>query len=667
MLIISLLTASMLIPSWVSNKTGPESIHQSKAVNPLPVVGSYANLKKLVKNSNGAQYGYMMLKGAANVSAMEAGSSRETSAPAQDTGVSGNYSTTNVQVAGVDEADIVKTDGNYVYQVNQQRVAIISANPASAMKLTSMILFEKQVSPRELYIDGDSLVVIASSYPDQQIEPDDKPGIQSKRMMRPLNNSTTLAIVYDIRDRSKIRKVREVEIQGDYLTSRKVGSALYLVANQYLNVYQILENSKGEEPAPVVRDTAVSPNYVSVDYRKIHYFPDSNKGSYMNIAGFNLSQPLEKANIETYLGAGQNVYASPEHLYIAIGDYSYRVTDQAASNSILPRQSEGEVSTDLFKFDLGNGTVKYAAKGSVPGTILNQFSMDEHKGYFRIATTKGDMWREDEYTSKNNVYVLDKALKLTGKLENLAPGEKIYSVRFMGKRAYMVTFKKVDPLFVIDLAIPQEPKVLGKLKIPGYSDYLHPYDETHIIGFGKEAIELSIDNGNKPNSMAFYQGMKLAMFDVSDVSHPKEMFKEVIGDRGTDSPLLYDHKALLFSREKNLLAFPVNRMDLPKSEPSGNSDDPEKKSVDFPQYGTFAFQGAYVYNVDLEHGFQLKGTITHLSKDDLLKAGQIGYEYIKAIDRVLFIGNTLYTLSQSEIRASNLETLQQTGSLTIKK
>lgn len=155
-----------------------------------------------------------------------------------------------------------------------------------------------------------------------------------------------------------------------------------------------------------------------------------------------------------------------------------------------------------------------------------------------------------------NVYILDEALKVAGRIEDIAPGERIYSVRFMGDRAYMVTFKQVDPLFAIDLKDPKAPKILGALNIPGYSDYLHPYDGNHIIGFGKDTVE--------KGSMAYYQGMKPAVFDVSDVAHPKEKFKEIIGGRGTESELLHNHKALLFDREKNLLAFPVTVMETEK-------------------------------------------------------------------------------------------------------
>jgi len=306
-------------------------------------------------------------------------------------------------------------------------------------------------------------------------------------------------------------------------------------------------------------------------------------------------------------------------------------------------------STLVYNFALNQGSVDYNGKGKVPGSLLNQFSMDEHNGYFRMATTVGDIWRTDEQTSKNNIYILDDALNVVGQVEDIAPGETIYSVRFMGDRGYMVTFKTVDPLFVIDLKDPEKPSILGALKIPGYSDYLHPYDENHIIGFGKDAVE--VDN------MAYYLGMKMAIFDVTDVNNPKEKFVEMIGDRGTESELLRNHKALLFSRDKNLLAFPVTVMEVTQSK------DTSYKEV--PPYGEFAFQGAYVYHIDTETGFKLKGKVTHLSNDDYLKAGRYWYDSNKNIARILYIGDTLYTLSNKLWKAHGLDKIDHKNTLEI--
>lgn len=648
---------------------------------PLPVIGSYANLqsmleKQLVRSGEGYnqmrgwnvinQFGESMLAGEMLTATTADATAAAPMAKTKEAGDSADYSGTNVQVQGVDEADIVKTDGSYLYQVNRQRIAVVSAVPETAMKVVSMLRFEEHVEPRELYVDGDTLVVIAANYSQQAAPYVDAPeAAKSKRISLPYyRTDNTLALVYDIGDKAHIRKVREVEIAGSYLQSRKIGSSVYLIANQYMNFYPFLGETQAEPLAPQVRDSAASPAFRSVPYSDIRYFPGSESNSYLTIAGFSLDRPQEKALFHTYLGAGQEIYASQEHLYVTVGKYTYTVQNQNSKQSSALMGGITEISTDIYKFALDNGVVRYAAKGNVPGTILNQFSMDEHKGYFRIATTKGETWRDDAYTSKNNVYVLDSQLAPAGKLEDLAPGERIYSVRFMGDRGYLVTFKQVDPLFVIDLAVPEQPKVLGELKIPGYSDYLHPYDETHIIGFGKDTVELDTSYEKNGETTAFYQGMKLAIFDVSDVSKPKEMFKEIIGDRGTDSPLLYDHKALLFSREKNLLAFPITRLDLPVNPQTGAVETTDRWGGNTP-YGEFAFQGAYVYNIDLTHGFRLKASITHMSEEAVKQASTYGFDYTQTLERILYIGNTLYTLSPGEIRANNLDSLAQTGQVLI--
>jgi inhibitor of cysteine peptidase len=378
----------------------------------------------------------------------------------------------------------------------------------------------------------------------------------------------------------------------------------------------------------------------------------------MVLAGINLDRIGEEAKITAYLGAGQNIYASQQNLYVAVTRYQppeilpmteIRGGSAVAAKSVAaPANSQNTV---IYKFSLDNGNTTYISRGEVPGTLLNQFSMDEQGKHFRVATTKGDVWRNDENTSKNNVYVLDEMLNITGRVEDMAPGEKIYSVRFLGDRAYVVTFKTVDPLFVLDLKDPTRPRILGALKIPGYSDYLHPYDENHIIGFGKDTVEMK---GN-----AYYQGMKMAMFDVSDVSHPKQMFVETIGDRGTDSELLRNHKALLFSREKNLLAFPVTVMEVKDDGTAGNG------GKDALAYGQFAFQGAYVYSIDMAKGFLLRGKITHLSEEDYLKAGNYNYDMSKNVERILYIKDMLYTLSQRMIRANGMSDLKEMGALEI--
>ena len=605
----------------------------------LPVVGSKEKLKELLSQgqvSGGRLSGHGIFRTGTDMAKAE--ESMNTAA-SPETMYNSDFSSTNIQVQGVDEGDLVKTDGKYIYQVNNQRVVIAKVLPIQDMKILNVIdLTKEPFHPTEMYLDEKFLVVIGISesyYPmpraaaEKLMAPDMMPPIHGYRPM-------VKAMVYDISSKENIELVREVELDGHYVSSRKIGSALYLVANKHINYY-ILEQGEDLEK-PMYRDTARSPEFVEIDYEAIRYFPGSIEPNYLLVAGVDLAQPNKHAEVSTFLGSGQNIYASLQNLYVAVTQYDFDEKAYIDNRSTL-----------VYSFNLDKGSISYNGKGRVPGSLLNQFSMDEHNGYFRVATTTGDIWRTDEHTSKNNVYILDKALNIVGKVEDIAPGETIYSVRFMGDRGYMVTFKTVDPLFVIDLKNPERPAVLGALKIPGYSDYLHPYDENHLIGFGKDAVE--VDN------MAYYLGMKMAIFDVTDVNNPKEKFVEMIGDRGTESELLRNHKALLFSREKKLLAFPVTIMEVK------HGRDYNYKGI--PPYGEFVFQGAYIYHIDTETGFKLKGKISHLSNEDYLKAGNYWYDSNKNIERILYIGDTLYTLSKKIWQAHGLNKLEYRSSLEI--
>ncbi|WP_040742568.1 beta-propeller domain-containing protein [Paenibacillus ginsengihumi] len=705
------------------------SIHD--ADTSLPTVGSYERMQELLAEAGKLETGLTAKMKVTDQSAEMA----MTDAVAPASGRAANsgsgaadYSGTNVQVEGVDEADVIKTDGKYIYQVSRstRQIVVAEAVPAESMKVVSTVYFDdRQFNPQEMYVDDTHLIVIGQShymddrvYPlqsrgaaessaadraasagseaaadpaasvsspaqpgtpapaaDIKIVPVPEQPAPATRIIAPdimiwpgPARTTTKAIVFDLTDRSNIKQVREVELEGYYVSSRKVGSSLYLVANKSMP-YSIMYSEDAAKPAaqrtdllPTYRDTLAGDGFETIGYEDIRYFPKAVEPNYLLVGGIDLNNPQRKMQVESYLGSGNNVYASQDNLYVTVSEYEQTAADSAGDSSTAKKSLVApayDVNSVIYKFALKDGSVSYAGRGKVPGQVLNQFSMDEHDGYFRIATTKGDMWRSDEHTSKNNMYVLDESLNVVGKIEDIAPGEKIYSVRYAGNRAYMVTFKKVDPLFVIDLSNPQAPGILGKLKIPGYSDYLHPYDEHHLIGFGKDAVEVASEAGGlgrAGDTTAYYQGMKLALFDVSDVANPKELFTEHIGDRGTDSELLYNHKALLFSKERNLLAFPVTVMEV---------KDKGNKPEDAMKYGEFAFQGAYVYQLDLTNGFQLRGKITHMTDEELLKAGQTWVPYNRNVERALYIGDTLYTASQGLIKANDLNSLKEIGSLKL--
>jgi inhibitor of cysteine peptidase len=580
-------------------------------------------------------------------------------APAAEAAASGPtngtaYSDTNVQVAGVDEADIVKTDGKYIYVMARNSIYIAQAYPVESARVLAHVSIPG-FSPQELFMEGDRLMVFGAS----SASPDDptgtgqpgypaptEPGIARSGvaiMPYPIRGNLVSIRLYDIKDRSNPTLLKSVDIEGNYLTSRKIGSDVYFVVNSYpsfttpqpmaIDIIPGYRENMGDAK-PSVNLTPIA------KYSEIGYIPPRQAASFITVASLSMRDAAREMGKTVVVGSGENIFASLDNLYIA--QTSWPVFDN------LGRPVNDMVqSTVITKFKLSGGAVTYAATGKVKGDILNQFAMDEYDGYFRIATTiSGYVNNRD--TSTNNVYVLDGALKATGALEDVAPGESIYAVRFMGKRVYMVTFLHVDPLFVIDLSQPAAPRILGKLKIPGYSDYLQPYDETHLIGIGKE-VDASIDANLVHTENAVYytaiQGVKLALFDVSDVANPIEVYKEVIGDRGTESLAAQDHKAFLFDKEKGLLVIPITLAQLKPGQPKN-------------MQGEYVFQGAYVYNLTLENGFSLKGKVTHYDTNEAFqKSGQYFFGGQSDITRSLYINNVLYTMSQSRLQLNDLTSM----------
>lgn len=537
-----------------------------------------------------------------------------------------SYSTTNIQVAGVDEADIVKTDRYYIYLLSfsKNSVYIIDANPQNA-KILSTVAFDNSSSLAGIYLSQDSskLAILGSEYKLRSETYDYTSGnSETKSYTREYflpEDTKTFVKVYDISDKTRPNIAQDFAASGSYFNSRMIGNYVYAVLSQPVQVI----NKTVTLPSVYTgtETTNISPSqiyYVSKEDNFYNYF------TFTSIIGININDATQSAaNLTIMLGGASNIYVSKNSLYLTYpGTSTYSVWG-----------GQTESNTKVYKIRLYENTIAFEAQGSIPGTVLNQYSMDEYNGYFRVATTA---WREK---LQNNVYILNSNLAIVGKLENLASGENIHSARFMGEKCYLVTFKKTDPLFVIDLSQPSYPNVLGELKIPGYSDYLHPFDETHIIGVGKETVEAS------QGDFAWYQGLKLSLFDVSNVSSPQQMAKMIIGDRGTDSPALYDPKAFLFDNSKNLLVIPVHLALIKRTEyePSASA------------YGMFVWQGAYVFKLTLDGGFELRGNITHIEPQ--LAPENAGYQEQTGnwITRSLYIDNTLYTISDEKVHLNRLE------------
>ena len=538
----------------------------------LATVDNFENLYNLVKESNinetskSGLNSEAMLEDITNVS-----KSAETKEEA-------NYSTTNIQEENVDEADIVKTDGKYIYMVSQAKIVIVDIRNNN-MVLSSKVEFQNNdFIPRELYINGDKLIVFGDSNASIMTK---TMSIYDVAVMDDQMKSTM--IIYDITDRTSPQEIRKIQVEGYYTSSRMIGDNVYFVTNRTLYTSKMLkytyEEINEDDYKPKYEDSIMEEEE-KIDFKDIYYFNYIENPSYLILAGINLND-VKEADIKTFLGAGDNVYCSDKNMYIV-----------KTGETINPETKEvGDSYTKILKFNLKNGKINFKAETEISGYVNNQFSMSESDEYFRIATTSGKQWNLTDETT-NTLYILDEKLHEVAHLGDLAKGERIYSVRYMEDKAYIVTFKQVDPLFVIDLSNPTQPQVLGELKIPGYSTYLHPYDETHLIGIG---------------------------YDISDYSNPKELFKVNIGDKYTSSEVLYNHKALLYLKDKDLIALPVNMY--------------YKK----PEYK------ALIYKIDLTQGFVLQDEILH----EYSNTGD------SSIRRIVYANDDFYAISNSQIKSLN--------------
>ena len=627
--------------------------------NDMKTFSSLSELKDFLKENENSEYFY---GGIMRTSGDFANQDLVSGAPETSSAKADGYSTTNIQVEGVDEADIIKSDGKYIYVVSGKNIVIIDAFPADSMKVMSNISLESY--PIDMFVNEDKLIVFSNSYS---------------------NNQETNAFVYDITNRSSPEFESVLRISGNYLSSRMIDDNVYLIANQYAysdNIVLPMFAVDGirEEIAPKdiryfpYQDTGytftniLAFNINTGDYQTQNYLTGSSYTVYVSEDNIYLTYtkqiseqsyfeemvekviipilPAKEADkIEEIMNSDEEYYEKSSKVYLVMQDYSdsLRGSEKGEFDSKLQEEMQ-DFYTDLqkksektvvHKISIDNLEIDYVANGEVPGHLLNQFSMDEHEGYFRIATTTGNQWGSG--SSLNHMFVLDEDMEIVGSVEDLAKGESIYSVRFIEDRAYMVTFRQVDPLFVVDISNPKEPKVLGELKVTGFSSYLHPYDENHIIGIGKEASE----EGR-------VQGLKIALFDVTDISNPIEKAKYEIKEQWSDSNALYDHKAFLFDKEKELLVLPVTY-----SEPS------EEIIEQWGRYWNYNYwQGAFVFNIN-ENEISLRGKIDHAKNESE------SYYYNYAVQRSLYMDEVLYTISPKMVKANNLDTLEEINSVEL--
>ncbi len=489
-----------------------------------------------------------------------------------------DHSETTTQVDGVDEADIVKTDGKYIYILSsygKNGIKIVKAgeNPT---QLSAIDIKDENIYANDLYLTGDRLVVLGGKTDGDEV----------------------VALIYDISNPNEPKKLISCTQSGSIETSRLIGNKLYIVSNLYVDVNNMVKsNTQSYMPYISCDDTEGA-----VPADTVHFYNQCQSPEFTVISAFNIENS-SLISTQSVLGGTRTVYSSTDNIITADRGYSGK--------------------TQIARFKIQDGIIELKASAELSGSLLNQFSIDEYNDHFRFVLTENKEIAEEGVTSNgafvssssfstvNSLVILDADLKETGKITDLAEGETVYSVRFMGDKAYFVTFRQTDPLFSVDVSNPAAPRVLGALKIPGFSNYLFPYGNGKLLGIGQDADE----NTGRTT------GMKLSMFDISDPSNVTEQDKTLIP--AVYSEALYNHKAVLADYNRNIIAF------------AGN--------------GTYTASCFFVYSY--ENGQFVKKLEAEVQNTSLCRG--------------LYIGNTLYVVTEYRIDYFDMTSFRKIGSLTL--
>jgi len=597
------------------------------------------------------------------------------------------YSTTNVQVENVDEPDYLKNDSKYVYIVSKNTLSIIDAYPAESAKLILKIALDIESQYiQNMFLNEDRLVIFYNGQSDDEIIP------QYDFVPRRSYSPVTHALIIDVSDKENPNILKDYSIDGHFKDARMIGDYAYFVTNSnvdyqhprlpvilersipimtpdafYFDNVEQFSNFNTLTAIDIFGDTINSETflmgytgsfYVSEDNFYLTYQQNMPFGFYENSSRdrfFDVVVPLLPNNIQNEIKVIQNdssINSSTQWVKISeLMQKSYNEMDKndkeelfekirEALNEYDAKIQEETRKTIIHKISIDEDKIEYVAKGSVPGRLLNQFSMDESGDRFRVATTTEYYTQYQGTVRANAVYVLDEQLNIVGGLDQIAPDESIFSARFMGDRLYLVTFQQIDPFFVIDLST-DTPKILGELKIPGFSNYLHPYDEEHIIGIGRDTKEIG-------EGRVQQLGIKIALFNVADVNNPKVADDIVIGDSSTYSEALNNHKAFFFDKTKGVLSIPI-------SGDAESLDGISNAKMFAPDYNRW--NGFYVFDLGKSDGFNLKGTVTHSADDSRY--------YGMGNARTFYIDDVLYTASNEYLKMNSFNNLEEINEIKL--
>lgn len=547
-----------------------------------------------------------------------------------DNGSAKDYSETNTQVAGVDEADFVKNDGKFIYILADNQFKIVAAwPPENAATLSAA---DVEGTPKKMFVYNDK-ALIYSSIADNDAS--GKYGYVKEECTYGYDCDFTgdglmmKITVFDIADKASPKLERETVFSGSYLNSRRIGNVVHTaVIFPEIRIEGLIYRPRGLAYCPdgselwssrralvaafeelkeantnIIMTADITKFLPKVtDTRYVDGKPTVDEGLFEDCDGFYFSQSpegrsllslvsqkidaIEPLKATTIKGKPGAIYANSESLYVASRQYKSHFNTWYYSD----RSGISEATT-VHKFKLSQGAVEteYAGSGVAKGRVLNQFAMDEQDGYLRMATTTGHVPNPGAHSTVMSLKEKRGKLVVAGTVDEIAPGEDIRSVRFKQDTVFIVTFKKTDPLFAFDFSDPEKPVLKGELKIPGYSTYMHLMDDTHLLTIGYDAE----DQGER----AYFQGIMLQIFDISDLTQLELVHKEIIGTRGTTSEAATNHLAFNYFAPKDLLALPM----VICEESSGGGD-----------YGDMmTFSGLMVYKVTTAEGFDYLGGISH--------------------------------------------------------
>jgi len=542
-----------------------------------------------------------------------------------------SFTGTNDQVQGVDEPDIVKTDGANLFVVStgssNSSVNILQAYPPTSQAVLSTLTLSGQVQGIE--ITQGRLMVIDQEY---------------------ANSTMYIGLfLYNTTNLSSPKLMQNVTVAGNYVAARMAQGYLYAIIQQPSYSFNNQGNATGVLPYIMVngRETAVPPS-------SVFYTGNSSQISdYTMVVSVSMASGTE-ATQSVLTGPSSTVFVSNSNIYVVYSNYRMfgdadDIPGDVFTGGVLSSSVQQDENSTVFRAAYSNGAVVVQAVGSVPGSVLNQYSMNEYDSYFQIATSRLTTI-DGNGTESDDVYVLNQNMSQVSALRDIAPGENLYAVRFTGDMGYVVTFEQVDPLFAISFADITHPVILSALQVNGYSDYLQPlFNNSFLLGVGKNTVASSTGD------FAYYLGLKLSLFHVLPNGSSSDVQDYLIGDRGTDSPVLTDPYAFTYDPANNITVIPVLLAQVPAGQQSSGTSQGE------PAYGNPVWQGAYVFQVN-STGLTLLGRVSQYPAGQ--NYGDSNNPNLQ-IDRSVIIGNYLYTISNGEVLVSNLPSLTTVATIPL--